>query len=124
MLAAAGGGLRLLGWLAGLALGRVARRPRPPGRWPAGCWAAAVAVLPLPWRQRAAGPAADAAAAVPPVPRPEQGEFEVVAADIGQGTAVLVRTARHLLVYDAGPQYSTESDAGVRVLLPLAARAR
>jgi competence protein ComEC len=31
------------------------------------------------------------------------GAFEVVAADIGQGTAVLVRTARHLLVYDAGP---------------------
>jgi competence protein ComEC len=32
---------------------------------------------------------------------------------------VLVRTAQHLLVYDAGPQYSREADAGVRVLLPL-----
>jgi competence protein ComEC len=51
--------------------------------------------------------------------RPAHGAFEVVAADIGQGTAVLVRTARHLLVYDAGPSYSAESDAGVRVLLPL-----
>jgi competence protein ComEC len=42
-----------------------------------------------------------------------------VVVDIGQGTAVLVRTARHLLVYDAGPTYSRESDAGIRVLLPL-----
>ena len=32
---------------------------------------------------------------------------------------MLVRTARHALLYDAGPQYSRESDAGHRVLLPL-----
>jgi len=32
---------------------------------------------------------------------------------------VLVRTRGHLLVYDTGPQYSPESDAGARVLLPL-----
>jgi competence protein ComEC len=50
---------------------------------------------------------------------PPEGRFEVVGADIGQGTAVLVRTRAHLLVYDAGPQYSPESDAGQRVLLPL-----
>ncbi|HEY8710848.1 MAG TPA: ComEC/Rec2 family competence protein, partial [Burkholderiaceae bacterium] len=37
----------------------------------------------------------------------------------GQGTAVLVRTRSHLLLFDAGPQYSRESDAGQRVLLPL-----
>jgi competence protein ComEC len=42
-----------------------------------------------------------------------------VAADVGQGTAVLVRTARHLLVYDTGPVWSPEADAGQRVLLPL-----
>ncbi|MDD2919431.1 DNA internalization-related competence protein ComEC/Rec2 [Rhodoferax sp.] len=47
------------------------------------------------------------------------GEFEVLAADIGQGNAVLVRTAHHALLYDAGPQYSRESDAGHRVLVPL-----
>jgi len=34
-------------------------------------------------------------------------------------TSVLVRTRHHLLVYDAGPQYSADSDAGQRVLLPL-----
>jgi competence protein ComEC len=53
----------------------------------------------------------------PPLPLP--GQFELLAADIGQGNAVLVRTARHALLYDAGPRYSLESDAGHRVLVPL-----
>jgi len=51
--------------------------------------------------------------------RPEMGEFEVMAADIGQGNAVLVRTANHALLYDAGPRFSRDSDAGDRVLVPL-----
>lgn len=51
--------------------------------------------------------------------RPGVGEFEMLAADIGQGNAVLVRTASHTLLYDAGPQFSRESDAGHRVLVPL-----
>ena len=49
----------------------------------------------------------------------EPGQFELLAADIGQGNAVLVRTARHTLLYDAGPRFSRESDAGNRVLVPL-----
>jgi competence protein ComEC len=32
---------------------------------------------------------------------------------------VLVRTQKHLLVYDSGPAYTPEADAGSRVLLPL-----
>ncbi len=84
-----------------------------------GLLAGALAILPLPWWQRALALPLVIALLVPSVPRPAEGEFEVVAADIGQGTSVLVRTARHLLVYDAGPAYSAESDAGVRVLLPL-----
>ena len=52
-------------------------------------------------------------------PLPPSGEFELLGADIGQGNAVLVRTAGHALLYDAGPRYSLESDAGHRVLLPL-----
>jgi competence protein ComEC len=51
--------------------------------------------------------------------RPAAGEFELLAVDIGQGNAVLVRTAGHALLYDAGPRYSRESDAGHRVLVPL-----
>ncbi|RFO95135.1 DNA internalization-related competence protein ComEC/Rec2 [Rhodoferax lacus] len=52
-------------------------------------------------------------------PLPPDGHFELLAADIGQGNAVLVRTASHALLYDAGPRYSLDSDAGHRVLLPL-----
>ena len=51
--------------------------------------------------------------------RPAMGEFEVLAADVGQGNAVLVRTANHALLYDAGPRFSHDSDAGDRVLVPL-----
>ncbi len=52
-------------------------------------------------------------------PRPPPGEFDLLAADVGQGNAVLVRTAAHTLVYDAGPGYSRDTDAGQRVLVPL-----
>ena len=51
--------------------------------------------------------------------RPAAGQFEVLGADIGQGNALLVRTANHSLVYDTGPRFSRESDAGHRVLVPL-----
>uniref|UniRef100_UPI0017DBFD9C ComEC/Rec2 family competence protein n=1 Tax=Ramlibacter sp. TaxID=1917967 RepID=UPI0017DBFD9C len=52
-------------------------------------------------------------------PRPPGGEFDLLAADIGQGNAVIVRTATHTLVYDAGPRYGQDTDAGHRVLVPL-----
>jgi len=52
-------------------------------------------------------------------PRPAPGTFEVLAADVGQGTAVVVRTAGRTLVYDTGPRFSADSDAGQRVLVPL-----
>ena len=52
-------------------------------------------------------------------PRPVPGRFELLAADIGQGNAVLVRTARHSLLYDTGPRHGLDSDAGHRVLVPL-----
>jgi competence protein ComEC len=52
-------------------------------------------------------------------PRPAHGMFELVAADMGQGHAVLLRTAKHSLLFDTGPRYSAETDAGQRVLVPL-----
>jgi len=52
-------------------------------------------------------------------PRPAHGTFDLLAADMGQGHAVLVRTATHSLLYDTGPRYSAETDAGQRVLVPL-----
>lgn len=53
------------------------------------------------------------------VPGPAPGRFELLAVDVGQGTAVWLRTASHGLLYDAGPRYSPGSDAGERVLVPL-----
>ncbi len=85
----------------------------------AGLLGGALLVLPLPWARRLLGLPLLLPLLAPAVERPPPGRFEVLAADIGQGTAVLVRTANHLLVYDAGPQYSPEADAGQRVLLPL-----
>ncbi|MEY4153191.1 MAG: hypothetical protein RLZZ278_39 [Pseudomonadota bacterium] len=53
------------------------------------------------------------------VPKPPPGHFDLWFADVGQGNAVLLRTANHALLYDAGPIYSETSDAGQRVLVPL-----
>ena len=89
--------------------------------WAVACGlvAAVLAIAPLPWRLRWLALPLMLPLLAPPVARPAAGQFELVAADIGQGTAVLVRTRHHLLLYDTGPQYSRDSDAGVRVLLPL-----
>ena len=78
-------------------------------------------VLPLPWAVRALGLVPVLACLLWRPALPPQGEFALLAADIGQGNAVLVQTARHALLFDAGPRYSVESDAGNRVLLPLLA---
>ena len=75
--------------------------------------------MPWPWRIRLAAVPLVLPLLWPVVQRPIEGSFDLLVADIGQGTAVLVRTRAHLLVYDAGPQYSRESDAGQRVLVPL-----
>jgi len=109
----------LLAWLAALP-GAVWTVPVAPW-WAqcAGLVGAALLVMPLPWRLRLlAGPLC-MPLLMPSVLRPPSGQFELVAADVGQGTAVLVRTATHLLVYDTGPQYAPGVDAGQRVLVPL-----
>jgi competence protein ComEC len=43
----------------------------------------------------------------------------MLAIDIGQGNAVLIKTADHSLLFDAGPRFSRESDAGHRTIAPL-----
>ena len=89
-------------------------------------WATAAATLGslllamrLPGVLRAMGLPLMAPALLWSVPGPAPGEVEVWFPDIGQGHAVLVRTAQHALLFDAGPRYSRETDAGQRVLLPL-----
>ena len=85
----------------------------------AGLLGAVLLVVPLPWRARALALPLLVPLLLPPRELPRAGEFELLALDVGQGTSVLVRTRTHLLVFDAGPQYSRDSDAGQRVLLPL-----
>lgn len=75
--------------------------------------------LPAPPRLRWLGLACVLPALLWQPPRPAQGEFEVLAADVGQGSAVLIRTASTSVLVDAGPQWGPQSDAGQRVLKPL-----
>jgi competence protein ComEC len=108
-----------LHWLASFPFVMVSM-PAPP------LWAGAAGVLGglllatrLPWQVRLLGlPLLVPVLLWQPV-RPDAAQFELLAADIGQGNAVIVRTATHTLVYDSGPRYSPESDAGHRVLVPL-----
>jgi competence protein ComEC len=37
---------------------------------------------------------------------------------VGQGLATVVRTREHALLYDAGPRFGAESDAGTRIAIP------
>ena len=121
--ALAGAALRPLAAL----LGTLAAWPWASVSLPAAPWWLGVAAVagglllalrwPLPWRL--AGLPLVLPLALWQPPRPAPGQFELLAADVGQGSAVLVRTARHTLLYDAGPRYSLESDAGHRVLVPL-----
>lgn len=53
-----------------------------------------------------------------PAPRPDDRQAWIDVLDVGQGLAVVVRTRTHTLLYDTGPLYSAESDAGQRVIVP------
>ncbi len=54
----------------------------------------------------------------PPRELPPPGGVELHVLDVGQGLSVLVRTARHALLYDAGPAVRDGYDAGERAVLP------
>ncbi|MGO4776006.1 DNA internalization-related competence protein ComEC/Rec2, partial [Lysobacter sp. 2RAB21] len=49
---------------------------------------------------------------------PGPGEAELVVIDVGQGLSVLVRTAGHSLLFDAGPAVRDGFDAGERAVVP------
>ena len=89
-------------------------------RAPALAAAAALAIaflLPVPWASRAAIAAAAFMVMMRAPPTPTSG-FEVVTLDVGQGTAVLVRTANHALLYDAGARYPSGFDVGDAIVAP------
>ncbi len=85
----------------------------------AGLLGALLLVAPLPWRLRAVAVPLMLPLFVPAPLRPPDGSMQVTVLDVGQGSAVMVRTRSHLLLHDAGPAYSRDSEAGTRVLLPL-----
>lgn len=50
-------------------------------------------------------------------PRPENGALWLTALDVGQGLAVVARTAQHTLLFDTGPGFG-ETDSGNRIIVP------
>jgi competence protein ComEC len=80
---------------------------------------AALLVAPLPWRQRALALPLMLPLLWPAVERPAEGAMQVTVADVGQGSAILVRTRTHALLHDTGAAWSRDADAGTRVLVPL-----
>ena len=49
---------------------------------------------------------------------PNPGEAWVTMLDVGQGSSVVVRTARHVLVYDTGPAWGSNASAATVSLVP------
>ena len=70
----------------------------------------------VPWRATGLALMLPAVALPPPAPAP--GEAWITTLDVGQGLAVLVRTANRALLYDAGPAFSADADSGERVIAP------
>ena len=108
-----------LAWLAQLPMATVSIASAPVWIGICGVLGGLLLAVRLPPALRVAGAALMLPVLLWQAPRPPVGQFELLAADVGQGNAVLVRTAHHALLYDAGPRYSRDSDAGNRVLLPL-----
>jgi competence protein ComEC len=50
--------------------------------------------------------------------KPNAGDMKVTVLDVGQGLSVVVQTQTHTLLYDAGPKYNEQSDAGSRIVVP------
>jgi competence protein ComEC len=106
-----------LGALEGLSWA-VLRLPQP-GAWPLACAAVGVAwcLAPRGWPLRWLAPFTWLPLLVPAPTGPPPGAFRLTALDIGQGTSVLVETARHTLLFDAGPGPES-TQAGERIVVP------
>lgn len=66
-------------------------------------WVGAVAMLPV-------------FSVAPPAPPP--GTLDAAVLDVGQGLAVVLRTANHAVLYDTGPRFGADIDSGSRIILP------
>jgi len=108
----------VLDWLA--ALPGAAWQQHAPAPWAAGLAIAGVAwmLAPRGIPARYAAPLLLAPMFLVRPPLLEEGTARITFLDVGQGLAALVRTRHHALLYDAGPAYSLEADAGNRVVVP------
>lgn len=52
------------------------------------------------------------------VPLIPEGEFRLAVLDVGQGLATVIKTRHHVLLYDVGPSYGNDNNAGSRVIKP------
>jgi competence protein ComEC len=110
--------LQFLEWCAALP-GALWQQHQPPA------WTVALALAGVAWLLaprgvpgRACGVALIAPAFFVAPPAPASGEAWITTYDVGQGLAVLVRTASRTLLYDAGPAFGAESDSGGRIVVP------
>ena len=110
--------MRYLEWLGGFEWA-VWQRAAPP------LWAVVLAIagslwclIPWPLAWRVHGVAWMLPLILLPAPRPANGDLWLTVLDVGQGLAIVARSAEHTLLYDAGPRYSPEADSGNRVVIP------
>lgn len=73
-------------------------------------------LMPRGWPIRFAAPLAWLPLALPP-PAPAPESFRLTALDVGQGAAILIETARHAMLFDAGPGPES-THAGERIVAP------
>ncbi len=94
------------------------RVPRP-SSWALACACAGVVwcLMPQGWPLRFAAPLALLPLAFPVPSSPGPGAFRLTALDVGQGSAIVVETARHTLLFDAGPGPES-TRAGERIVVP------
>lgn len=50
--------------------------------------------------------------------RPKQGQWDLYGLDIGQGSAIFIRTTNHTFLFDTGARHTRDSDQGKRTILP------
>ena len=106
-----------LAWLAGPAWA-LWRLPQP-GAFALAAAAVGVAwaLAPRGWPLRFAAPLTWLPLMLPAPHAPPPGTFRLTALDIGQGSSIVVETARHALLFDAGPGPES-THAGERIVVP------
>ncbi|SAL62568.1 DNA internalization-related competence protein ComEC/Rec2 [Caballeronia terrestris] len=75
------------------------------------------ALAPRGWPMRFAAPLTWLPLLLPAPHAPPPGAFRLTALDIGQGSSIVVETARHALLFDAGPGPES-THAGERIVVP------